>query len=170
MSSVLYARLPDTLKEAVRAHAGTGGLSQTRAVVELLEQGLEADAKERARAELEGELARATSERARTQARLREAELELWAAREREQLLASTFAAFAERARGELASCPRCGTPLRGSDLLVSGRCPKCDHALTSLLVPTRLGSLVLNEYLALLGALAVLAGLALRASAERAG
>ena len=112
----------------------------------------------------------AASERARTQARLREAELELRAAREREQLLASTFAAFAERARGKLASCPSCGTSLRGSDLLVSGHCPTCEHALSSLLVPTRLGSLVLNEYLALLGALAVLAGLALRASAEHTG
>jgi len=55
----------------------------------------------------------------------------------------------------------------RGADLLVSGRCPKCASAPSSLLVPTRLGSLVANEYLALLGTLAVLA---LRASAERAG
>jgi hypothetical protein len=36
--------------------------------------------------------------------------------------------------------------------------------------VPTRLGSLVANEYVALLGSLGVLAGLALRASAEGVG
>jgi HTH-like domain len=98
----------------------------------------------------------------------REEGLRVQAASEREQLIASTYAAFAERARGELASCPRCRKPLRGSDLVVSGHCPNCDEDLTSLLVPSRFGSLVTTEYLALLGALGVLAGLALRASAER--
>ncbi len=55
------------------------------------------------------------------------------------------------------------------SDLLFSGRCPNCDRALTSLLVPTRCAELVDSEYLALFGAVSVLAGLALATSAERA-
>jgi NADH pyrophosphatase NudC (nudix superfamily) len=69
-----------------------------------------------------------------------------------------------------LPPCPGCGKPLRGSDLLVSGHCPHCEKTLTSLLVPTRIGSLVQNEYLALLGALGVLVGLAMATSAESAG
>jgi rubrerythrin len=110
------------------------------------------------------------SELAKTRALLKQAELGLQAAREREQTTARTYRAFAERARHELASCPGCGKPLRGSDLLVSGRCPNCEKALSSLLVPTRFGSLVQNEYLTLLGALGVLVGLAMATSAESAG
>jgi hypothetical protein len=42
--------------------------------------------------------------------------------------------------------------------------------ALTSLLVPTRFADLVQNEYLALLGALSVLVGLAQARAAESVG
>ena len=80
----------------------------------------------------------------------------------REQLTARTYSAFAKRARHELAPCPRCRKPLLGSDLLASGRCPHCNKPLTSLLVPTRTANLDHNEYVALLGALGVLVGLAL--------
>jgi hypothetical protein len=59
---------------------------------------------------------------------------------------------------------------VRGSDLLVSGHCSNCDKALTSLLVPTRFAELVQNEYLALLGALGVLVGLALATDADGTG
>jgi hypothetical protein len=55
-----------------------------------------------------------------TRARLAEAEAALALAREREQIT-SSLRALAERARGELASCPQCRKPVRGSDLLVSG-------------------------------------------------
>ena len=41
MSGVIYARVPDSLKHALHAHACKRGLSLTQAVVELLEQGLE---------------------------------------------------------------------------------------------------------------------------------
>src|SRR5438552_11388952 len=124
MSAVLYARVPDSLKQTLEAHAAGRGLSLTQAVVELVEGGLEASADERFVTELERKLAAAASELAKTRARLRQAELGLQAAREREQTTARTYTAFAERARHELASCPGCGKPLRGSDLLVSGRCP----------------------------------------------
>lgn len=70
----------------------------------------------------------------------------------------------------ELASCPRCRKPVRGSDLLVSGRCPHCTKALTSLLTPAPHAGLDPTEYLALLGALGVLVGLALATSDANAG
>ena len=162
MSAVIYARVPDALKQALEAHRSAGGLTLTRAVVELLEQGLVASAEGRSRAELEGKLAECTSEQEATRARLAEAELRLQAAREREQLTAGTYSALAERTRQELASCPRCRKPVRGSDLLVSGRCPHCRTALTSLLTPAPRAGLDPTEYLALLGALGVLVGLAL--------
>lgn len=75
---------------------------------------------------------------------------------------AASFRTLAERARGELASCPQCRKPLRGSDLLVSGHCPGCERAITTLLTPRpQLGAPDKDEYLALLGALGRLLGLA---------
>ena len=94
------------------------------------------------------------------------------AAREREQTTAHTHRALAERARQQLGSCPRCRQPVRGADLLVSGHCPNpnCRTALTSLLLPAPRAGFDPNEYLALLGALGVLVGLALATSAEPNG
>ena len=169
MSAVLYTRVPEALKRALAASAATRGLSQTRAVVELLEQGLEASGSERL-AELEGALARSQRELEAAGRRLREAELELEAIREREQHTARTYAALAARVRQELARCPGCTKPVRGSDLLVSGRCPHCGRAVTELLAPAPRSGLDQTEYLALLGALGLLTGLALTASGDVAG
>jgi hypothetical protein len=135
-------------------------------VVELLEHGLEASADKPRVTELEGKLAACAHEREQTQTRLREAELHLQAAKKREQLTARTYRALAERARHMLASCPRCREPVRGSDLLVSGRCPNCSRAITALLTPrAQLGAPDKDEYLALLGALGGLVSLALATS-----
>jgi hypothetical protein len=162
VSTVVYARVPDSLKQALATRATERGLSLTAAAVALLEQGLDASEEERAR-KREGELEACAAELERTRARLAEAEAALTLAREREQLTATSFRAFAERARGELASCPQCRTPLRGSDLLVRGHCPSCARPITALLLPRpQTGAPDRDAYLALLGALGGLVGLAL--------
>ncbi len=161
--------MPDALKQALEAHRSERGLTLTRALVELLEQALEAREDERSLLELEGKLADCSSERAQTEAQLKDAELRLQAAREREQLTACTYASLAERTRQRLASCPTCRQPVSGSDLLVSGRCPNCGKALTSLLTPSPRAGLDRDEYLALLGALGILVGLALATTDQRA-
>ena len=104
-------------------------LSLTATVVELLERGLDATDGERS-AGLEGELAASASELGRTRARLTDAEARLEMARKREQTTTRTYKVLAERARHELASCPQCRKPLRGYDLLVSGR-PHSAHSST---------------------------------------
>jgi hypothetical protein len=161
----LFLRVPDSLKQALAARARERGLSLTAAAVALLERGLERSEEERAR-EREAELAASARELERTRARLAEAEAALALAREREQITASTFRALAERARGELASCPQCSHPLRGYDFLVSGHCPNCERAITTLLSPRpQRGAPDRDAYLALLGALGGLVGLALARS-----
>jgi Zn finger protein HypA/HybF involved in hydrogenase expression len=165
VSAVLYTRVSEALKQALTVHAAGRGLSQTRALVELLEQGLAGNT-----AEFADELARSQGELAATRVRVRELDLALEAARAREEHTARTYAAFAARARQVLASCPRCTKPLRGSDLLVTGRCPHCDHAVTELLAPAPRSALNQTEYLALLGALGLLTGLALASAGEEAG
>ncbi len=121
-------------------------------------------------AELEGKLARSHRELEATRLRLREAELALQAARAREEQSARTYAALAVRVRQELARCPGCKKPLRGSDLLVAGGCPHCGRAVTELLTPAPKSALNEKEYLALLGALGLLTGLALASAGEAAG
>ncbi len=157
--------------QALQAHASERGLTITAALVELVEQGLEATAHERSVAELERQLAASTSELGQTRARLREAELGLQAAREREHTSARTSRALAERTRQPLAS-RAAGSPCAAATCLSAAHCPNpnCGRALSSLLTPIPRAGLDRNEYLALLGALGVLVGLALHTTAARAG
>src|SRR5712692_1949445 len=167
MSAVVYARVPEALKQVVQRHALERGLTLTGAVVELLERGVESIAAGRSVAELERKLALAASERERAEARVREAGLRLRAAGERERIIARVYAAVSERARQQLARCPRCREPVRGSDLFVSGRCPQadCGAELTSLLTPAPRAGMDSTQYVALTGALGVLVGLAVASS-----
>ena len=63
MSAVVYARVPDSLKQALEAHASEVRLTLTAAVVDLLGRGLQAIANEQSVAELERKLAACSSER-----------------------------------------------------------------------------------------------------------
>jgi rubrerythrin len=162
VSAVVYARLPEALKEDLQAWARDRGLTLNRALVELLEQALAAQTTSGSLAALEAKQARLEEQLAQTRARLREAELRLQASAEREQLRARIDRALAERARHQLASCPQCRQPVRGNDLLVSGHCPNCGKPITAFLTPRpQLGAPDKDEYLALLGALGALIGLA---------
>jgi hypothetical protein len=78
------------------------------------------------------------------------------------------LAALVERARHGLASCPQCSKRLRGYDLLVTGHCPNCTRAITTLLTPRpQTGAPDKDEYLATLGALGGLVGLAITTSTD---
>jgi hypothetical protein len=84
------------------------------------------------------------------------------------KIAARTHRALAERARHQLASCPQCRKPVRGTDLLVNGHCPNCSKPITAFLTPRpQLGAPDKDEYLALLGALGGLVGLALASTSE---
>jgi len=162
VSEVVYGRVSPALKQALQDRARDGGLSLNATVVELLEHGLAADAEEDPRAELEAALAASARELEQAQARLEAAELRLALANEREQQTQGTLRALAERARQELGECPRCRKPVRGCDYLVQGCCPHCGRALTAFLTPRpQVGAPERDEYLALVGALGGLVGLA---------
>ncbi|MBA2615599.1 MAG: hypothetical protein H0U90_07450, partial [Actinobacteria bacterium] len=67
--------------------------------------------------------------------------------------------------------CPGCRKRVRGSDYLVSGRCPHCAKALTALLAPLpQIGAPERDEYLALLGALGALVALAGASALDASG
>jgi hypothetical protein len=162
VSPVLYARISEVLKRDLEAYASEHGLSQSAAAARIIERGLQALSNDDSKVELEESLAASVNERQRTRMRLREVELQLEAAQEREELTRHAYRGLAERAGQQLASCPRCREPVHGADLLVSGRCSNCQKALTSLLLPAPRARLERDEYLALLGALGVLTGLAI--------
>jgi plasmid stability protein len=164
VSKVVYARVPDALKQTLATRARERGLSQTATVVELLEQGLQAS-DERPEG-LERELAASTGQLEQTRARLAQAEAKLEATSQQQQTFTQTLAALAERTRHQLATCPQCQTALSGYDLLVSGHCPTCTRPITTLLTPRpQKGAPTNDDYLPLLGALGGLVGLALATS-----
>ena len=170
MSAVVYTRVSEELKQALAARARERALSLNATVCELIERGLAAGEDESACERLERKLAASASELEQARARLVEAEVRLQAAQEREQTIARIQSALAERARHELAVCPKCREPVRGSDLFVSGRCPNCTRAITALLTPRpQVGAPDRDEYLALLGALGGLLGLALASNGDSA-
>ena len=80
MSALIYARVPNALKQALLAHAIERGLTLTGSVVELLGQGLKLGAHEQQVAGVERSLANLREQLYETEAQLRETELEVAAA------------------------------------------------------------------------------------------
>lgn len=154
-SEVIYARVPAELKEAADAYAIQCGKTLTGAVVELLDRGLTAVTDERSVAELEVNLATVTAQKAQAEAELQTAKAQLAAVH-----------AFAKRAQRDLGTCPKCKGRITGADLLASGQCPSCSHALTSLIAPeSATPTLDQRELLILVGALGAVLGIAYLAS-----
>jgi rubrerythrin len=146
-------------------------VSLNATLLELIERGLAAKGEEGPRAELEASLAASTRELEEARARVEVAELRLQHASEREEHTQRTLRALAERSRTELGACPRCRKPVSGFDYLVHGCCPHCKKALTAFLTPRpQVGAPERDEYLALLGALGGLVGLAGAGVLEAAG
>jgi hypothetical protein len=148
-TEVIYARVPTALKEAADAYANQSGKTLTGAVVDLLDRGLSAVSNERSISELETNLTRVTTEKARVEADLHTAQAQL-----------ATLGTFADRAAQRVGDCPGCKKPITGHDLLAVGQCPSCRTPLSNLIVPeSGASSLDQRELLILVGALgAVLA------------
>lgn len=150
-TEVAYARIPGDLKAAVEAHAEQHALSQTAAIVALLERGLEAGSLERRARKLDEQLATVRVE-------LQSASSTIAAMEQREQSLRVTYDALVARLEQPLATCPKCSQQVRGYDLLATGHCRHCQAPLASLLMPTAAKSgLNQQELLLLLGALGIL-------------
>jgi hypothetical protein len=151
MSQVIYARVPEILKESTEEFAGDQGLTLTSAIVSLLQTGLETVANDRSIAKLESRLAQSENRRAELEAELRVATNELAGLR-----------SFIVRARQiHVGKCPTstCQEEITGFDLL-SGQCHKCGGSLLGLLAPPSSNSLEQREIGMLVGALgAILVG-----------
>jgi hypothetical protein len=154
MSQTIYARVPDQIKDAADAYASTHGMSQAKAVADLLDRGLQAIADERSVASLEGKVSELTGE--------------MEVLRQRDQAASSAYRALAQRIAQPVGACPQCGEAISGYDLLVSGQCSQadCGAGLTSLLgsaAPgdSSKGNLNDGDFKVLLGALGLLLGIA---------
>jgi hypothetical protein len=169
MSQVIYARVPDTLKEAVDIYATERGTTLTSAVVDLIERGLMATSDAPSVGDLEQKLATIAAEKLEAEASLKSARIEL-----------QTIQLLAKRAGQTVGSCPRedCSSPITGQDLLVTGHCPSCNGPLNQLLKlkspqldgdsgHARPGGLSERDFLLLLGALGVVVGAAAYAASK---
>lgn len=154
-TEVVYARIPAALKEAVEAYAAAKGVTQTTAVADLLERGLEAVSNAASIAELEKKLAAARLELSRANVKISSLE-------ERERNLLSTYQGLAQRIEQTVGTCPNCRKPVRGYDLLAAGRCQYCKSGLSSLLADTHTKTgLNQTEFLLLIGAIGLLLSVA---------
>src|SRR5680860_1060534 len=95
-TEVIYARVPTSLKEAADTYASQHGKTLTRAVVDLLDRGLNAVSDERSIEELTANLARMTAEKAEVDAQLQAARAQL-----------ATLETFAQRAGQKVGVCPK---------------------------------------------------------------
>jgi hypothetical protein len=157
MKPAIYIRAPAALKQALKDYAAERETSENAAAVSLLELALEAIADQTTAEQLKRGLEAATSELETTRAALHEAGLQHRAA-------AEVYKTVARRARQPLAKCLACREPLYAADLFVTGHCPHpgCGAGVTRLLATTTPPGFSEADYLAFLGALGGLAGLAL--------
>ncbi len=156
-TQVIYARVPAALKDAADAYAAQRGQTLTGAVAELLDRGLNAATDEHSIADLQANLALANAKRATAEAELAAAKSQL-----------AVLGNLAQRARQTVGTCPNpnCKEKITGYDLLASGRCHKCNEALSGLLTPQpATSSLDQREVLILVGALGAVLGVAYLAS-----
>ena len=129
-SQVIYARVPEVLKDAVDDYATQTGVSLTAAVVDLLGRGHDAASAPVSRDEYEAKVGQLETEVTRLAAELRAATGEL-----------ATLRALADRTRKPVGTCPTCRCEVRGYDLLATGQCPHCTAALPDMLSLTTSGA-----------------------------
>lgn len=150
MSKVIYARVSDSLHEAVSDYAEDAAVTLTRATADLLERGLGAASDETSVATLEARAATVGAEKAEVETRLVAAESELMSLRSVVRRSTSTV----------VGRCPNeaCQRPISGYDLLATGICANCNQALSDLLAPKSSATTGLDqrEIGLLLGALGI--------------
>lgn len=153
MSQVIYARVPDGLKEAADAYAADGGVTLTAAVVDLLSRGLAAAGDEQSVADLQLSLAETRTENAELRGKLEAADAEL-----------RTLEVLGERTRRIMGTCPNdaCYHPVTAYELLAVGRCDQCGQNLPNPLAPAgAVNGPDERELLLLLGTIGALVGAA---------
>jgi hypothetical protein len=123
VTQVIYARVPEDIKDAAESYASERGLSLTAAVVDLLDQGLAAASAGMSAPELRASVDALVAEKAQMAADLRAARSEM-----------ATLQALADRARKTVGSCSGCEAAVSGYDLLAVGQCAHCGDALPDLL------------------------------------
>ncbi len=161
VAPVLYIRIPPALKRQLEAYKDERAETLTAAVTELLGRGLASVADATSVEELEAKATGLEQELALSRIQLAEANAALRTLRGREQELKT----LGERAELPVGSCPFCHKEVRGTDVLLTQRCPNpnCGRGLTSLLLGTQAGAKDLDrtELLVLLGALGIIVGAA---------
>lgn len=169
-STVIYARVPAEVKEAAESHAESRGMTLTAAITDLLSKGLEASENARSAQSLEVEVQR-------LRAQLDGARAEVAGAQTQAQAVTASFQSLSHRLGQPLAPCPNhaCGGPVRGYDLLVTGRCPRCRTSLAVTLAEVATGSKPVektDDWLLLLGAVgaAIGAGILINSGSKAAG
>lgn len=158
-TATIYARVPDHTKDGAEAYAADHGLTLTAALSELIGLGLEAAHNAASVATLQERALSLESQVRELRLAVREQEL----ARERAENELSTLRQAAEvwvnRADVTVGTCPNCDQDLTSADLLVQGRCGRCQQSTTALIEPSS-ASVNGRDFLYALGAVGLMLGL----------
>jgi len=158
-TEVIYARVPAELKGAVEEHAAGRSLTLAGAVSELLVRGVEAVHGAPSVATTEARVTELARELAEARLAHQEETFRRQNAEQQHQLLQRAAQTWTTRANQPVGQCPSCTKVISGYDLFVSGQCPQCQHAVTSMLAPGEKSGLDQKELLVLLGAVGILLG-----------
>lgn len=155
MSQVVYARVPDSLKEALDAYAASYALTLTASVIDLLGRGLSAVSDEASVAELQARLATEADRRRQLEAEIQASRVEL-----------AALEMLRQRSSQRVASCPACQADVTGYDVLAVNSCPSCQQTLASLTAGAGTADVAdQRQMLLLLGAIGTVVGIAWLAS-----
>ncbi len=121
MTQVVYARVPETLKDALDAYALGNGTTLTASVVDLLGRGLEAASDEQSIDELRKQLAAEIDGRRAAEAAVVASRTPLGA-----------LEVLRQRSGNTVARCPNptCGEDVSAFDVLAAGGCTACGQSL----------------------------------------
>jgi rubrerythrin len=117
--NVIFARVPEDVKEATEEYAKANGMTLTNAVKDLIDRGLTASQDEGSVAALEARVAELSTENAIKDQTLRSAN--------------QTLFGVAERLHQSVCRCPHCDHVVTGRDVLVDFKCPTCGGGLVDL-------------------------------------
>ena len=163
--TVIYARIPDPLKTALDTYSTNRHVKLTAAMVELMETGLEAVANRTTVMVLQQRLEAAQADAVASRELAAQSDNARQALAAQMEAQANTYAVIGGRLNQEIGRCPNpsCGKPVTGRDLLVRNACGICNGPLSALIDPKGpRGTLNGTEYLLMIGALGLLAGIAL--------
>jgi uncharacterized protein with PIN domain len=158
-TATIYARVSEQTKDAAESYASERGLTLAGALHELLVLGLESAENVASVTALQSKVSSLDEEVVELKMALREHAVAREHAEHQRDALRQAAEIWGHRADLTVGTCPNCGQPLTGADLLVVGRCQSCKQSTSALMEPSG-SNLNSRDFMLALGAVGIMLGL----------